>query len=134
MVQLVSMYVAGGLTLLLAAFHSRFYSFFGWRADFEKVGGLSARIFYTIHLALLLLLLLLGLLTVGYARQLGEATGLALGIDVLLCAFWGWRLVWQLLYFPRQPGRPIPPISIVLNAVFLLLVVAYAAPVARRLW
>ena len=132
MVPIASICVAGGLTLLLAVLHCRFYSMFGWAEAFSLISPLNARILYTIHLALLLLFFVLGAISIGFAGELSRARGLALAIDGLLSLFWLWRLVWQLIYFKRAPRQRISPVAIFLSSVFFLLFVAYGVPVAWR--
>jgi hypothetical protein len=132
MVPLVSIYVGGILTLLMAVFHTRFYRMFNWADAFGKVGVRDARVLYTIHLALLLLFFAIAAISIVYARELGPSVGVAFGLNVLLCAFWIWRLVWQFAYFKSAKGRRKPAISVVLIVMFFLLAVAYLIPPVWR--
>jgi hypothetical protein len=132
-VPVASIYVGGGLTLLVAILHCRFYSMFGWADAFSRISQLNARILYTIHVALLLLLFLLGAMSIAFANELSQAQGLSLGLTVMLSLFWLWRLVWQLTYFKRDRGQRIPPMAVFLILVFFLLFVAYGLPVVYRL-
>jgi membrane protein YdbS with pleckstrin-like domain len=132
MVPLVSIYVGGILTLLMAVFHTRFYGMFNWANAFGKVGVRDARVLYTVHLALLLLFFAIGAISIVYAGELGPSVGLAFGLNVLLCAFWTWRLVWQFTYFKSAKGRKRPVISVVLIIAFFLLATAYLIPPVWR--
>jgi hypothetical protein len=130
---LVSIYAGGILTLFMALFHARFYRMFGWKDAFGKVGLREARVLYTIHLALLLLFFAIAAVSIIYAGELSRSVGLAFGLNVLLCAFWVWRLVWQFLYFRTPKGRKRPAIGVFLILVFFMLAVAYLVPPLWRL-
>ncbi|MCE5270588.1 hypothetical protein LLH00_04820 [bacterium] len=132
MLQSVSIYLGGVLTLLLAVFHTRFHRVFGWAEDFGGISVANRRIVYTIHVALYLLLFMLGGLSLVYARELAAAEGLALGFDLLCAVFWAWRFVWQLAYFKPPAGRKRPPLALAMTVAFLLLTVCYALPVLCR--
>ena len=134
MISLVSIYAGGSLTLLMALFHTRFYRLFGWKNDFTKISPLNTRIIYTVHLALLLLFFILAALSIGYARELSQSTGLSFGLNILISLFWLWRFLWQLFYFKREKGKKIPPMAIALIVVFLLLAIAYLIPVMHILF
>ncbi len=128
MTSLVSIYVGGILTLLIALFHTRFYRMFGWKAAFGKVNARDSRVLYTIHLALLLLFFAIGGLSLVYACEFSRSVGLAFGLNTALSAFWAWRTIWQLTYFKSSKGKKQPAISIILTVAFFLLAVAYAIP------
>jgi hypothetical protein len=132
MIPLVSIYIGGALTLIMAIFHTRFYRMFNWKADFDKVTVLSARIIYTVHLALLLLFFMLGIISIVNAKELAQSIGLALGLNLLFSVFWLWRLIWQFAYFKREKRQKIPLIGIILIFVFALLFITYLIPVIYR--
>ncbi len=132
MVPLISIYVGGVLTVLLAVFHTLFYKRFNWDVDFEKITVLNRRILYTVHMALLLLFFIFGGLSLIYAGELSKSTGLALGFNLLFALFWVWRTLWQFIYFKREKGKKIPPIGIMFIALFILLIIAYLVPVVYR--
>ncbi len=128
MIPLVSIYVGGILTLMIAAFHTRFYKMFKWKDAFGKINARDSRVLYTIHLALLLLFFMIGALSLVYAGELSRSVGLALGLNVLLSAFWTWRMIWQFTYFKSAKGKKKPAISIVLTIAFFLLAISYLIP------
>ena len=132
MIPLVSIYIGGALTLVMAIFHTRFYRMFNWKTDFDKVTVLNARIIYTVHLALLLLFFMLGIIAIVNARELAQSIGLALGLNLLFSAFWLWRLIWQFAYFKREKRQKMPLIGIILIFVFALLFITYLIPVIYR--
>jgi hypothetical protein len=132
MIPLVSIYVGGALTLLMAIFHTRFYRMFKWKTDFNKVTVLNARIIYTVHVALLLLFFMLGIISIVNAKELAQSIGLALGLNLLFSIFWLWRLVWQFAYFKREKRQKIPLIGIVLILLFVFLFITYLIPVIYR--
>lgn len=122
----IAMIAAGVLTLALAIFHLRFPRLFGWGADFVKLTATNHKLLYTIHAALTLLLLIIGIITLVFAVELATGVGLAGGIGVSLALFWLWRLIWQLAVFRRPSRRALHGVLI---AVFAVLAVAYALPV-----
>ena len=132
MIPLISIYIGGTLTLLMAVFHTRFYKMFNWKTDFEKVSVLNAKIIYTVHLALLLLFFMLGTLSIVNAKEAAQSIGLAFGFNLLFSIFWLWRFIWQLVYFKREKKQRINPIGIFLIIVFALLFAAYLIPVIYR--
>ena len=132
MIPLVSIYVGGALTLIMAIFHTRFYRMFNWKTDFDKVTVLNARIIYTVHLALLLLFFMLGIISIVNAKELAQSIGLALGLNLLFSVFWLWRLIWQFTYFKREKRQKIPLIGMILIFVFALLFITYLIPVIYR--
>ncbi|MCK4890951.1 MAG: hypothetical protein KAS97_13530 [Candidatus Aminicenantes bacterium] len=99
---LISIYIGGVLTLFMAVVHTRYYKFFRWKAEFRKVSELNQKVFYTIHLALLLLFFVIGTLTLVYAEFLSRSEGMALGFNLLVALLWLWRAVWQVFYFKSK--------------------------------
>ena len=95
----------GVLTMMMGAFHITFPKRFGWAADFAKASATNVRVLTTIHLALLILFLLVGALTIVFHADLASARGLGGGLTLVMGLFWGWRAVWQLIYF-RPPSGP----------------------------
>jgi len=132
MIPLVSIYVGGALTLIMAIFHTRFYGMFKWKTDFNKVTVLNARIIYTVHVALLLLFFMLGIISIVNAKELAQSVGLALGLNLLFSIFWLWRLIWQFAYFKREKKQKIPLIGIILILLFVFLFITYLIPVIYR--
>ncbi len=132
MIPLVCIYTGGALTLLIAVLHTRYYKLFNWNTDFEKITIINARIFYTIHLALLLLFFMLGIISIINANELSQSIGLSFGLNLLFSIFWLWRLIWQFAYFKRRKWQKISPIEIFLIIVFALLFVTYLIPVIYR--
>ena len=134
MIPVVSIYVGGVLTLLMAVFHTRFYRLFHWKADFEKITIVNARIIYTVHLALLFLffIIVVKILPSPMPKELSQSFGLAAGLNLLFSIFWLWRLIWQLAYFRSAKGQKASPIGILLIIVFALLFVSYLIPLSYR--
>jgi hypothetical protein len=129
---LISIYAGGLLTLFLAVFHTRFYRLFHWEKEYEHVSLVNRRIFYTIHVALYLLFFLFAFISFVYARELAASEGLAFGINIACSAFWLWRALWQICYFRTPAGRRPPAIWYVMVLSFLLLFIAYLAPVLLK--
>jgi hypothetical protein len=124
---LVSIYAGGILTLLMALFHTRFYKIFNWEIEYSRISKTNKKIFYTIHLALLILFILIGVLSLIYAPELSRCRGIAFGINVMLAVFWFWRALWQVFYFKGKI------LHYVLIAAFLILGITYLIPVVLKL-
>jgi len=98
--------IAGGLlTILVAVFHTRFYSIFGWTREFEKISDHSRRILFTVHIALLLLFFGIGLFMLLFSRFLASNSPAAISLHTILFIFWTWRALWQIIYFKPPKNR-----------------------------
>lgn len=125
---LMSIYIGGILTLVMAVVHTRYYKFFRWKAEFRKVTELNQKIFYTIHLALLLLFFILGFVTLIYAKFLSKSTGMALGFNLGISILWFWRAFWQVFYFKSSEW-----IHYLFLTHFILAGAAYLVPVVIKI-
>lgn len=128
MLPIISIYTGGILTLLMALFHTQFYKLFDWKSDFKKISIINSRIIYTIHFALLLLFLMFGSISIVFADELSQSTGLSKGLNFIMTIFWLWRFIWQLIYFKRGKEQRLPPRIIILIFVFILLFISYLIP------
>lgn len=124
--------VGGVLTLMMALFHIRFPIIFHWKQDFSKIGIPKARIHYTIHIALLLLFIGMGSLSIFYSEEMGKELGVGFGICIMIASFWLWRAIWQILYF-KLPKGPKPKASLLmhysLTVIFSMLALCYSFPI-----
>jgi len=132
--------VGGSLSLLMVIFHTRFYKLFDWKDEFEKITPRNQRIFYTIHMALLLLLVVFSILSFVYLEPLSRCSGAAFGIMTGYSLFWLWRTIWQIIYFkpPAKSKRNASTRKLLflhyfLIVVFFVLFLAYAVPVVLKL-
>ncbi len=128
--------ISGGiLSLLMVLFHTQFYKRFNWKVDFEKLPLRNQKIFYTIHLALILMFLIFALFSFVYVRELGTCRDLSLGILILYSLFWLWRALWQILYFRPSKSKKHRQLRLLHYGVivwFFLLFLAYFLPVIRQ--
>ncbi len=127
MITLVSIYLAGILSIFMGIFHIRFPKLFKWGAEYKNNSTLNKKIFFTIHLALLLLFLIFGAFTLAFAKELSECNGIAFGINLCFSLFWIWRAIWQIFYFKGKAMHYI------LIAYFTLLFIGYFVPIASKL-
>ncbi len=127
MISTISIYTGGVLSLLIAIFHIKFPTIFNWTEAFENISGLNRRVFYTLHLALLLLIAFLGIFTLTYAGELGASQGMALGFNAMVATLWFWRSIWQIVYFKGKAMHYL------LTTTFFLLFACYALPIALNL-
>ena len=128
----ICIYFGGFLSLVIALFHTQFYKRFGWKKEFDVVSFRNQRIFYTIHLALMLLFFVFAYISFVYADELSHATGLAFGICISFSLFWLWRTIWQIVYFkiPKNSKiKKMPMMHYILIVIFLLLCITYLIPV-----
>jgi hypothetical protein len=128
MVSLTSIYFGGILTLLMAIFHTQFYRLFKWDVEYRNISAINKKIFFTIHLALLLLFFGLGFLTIIYAHELSRCEGISLGINIIISMFWLWRSIWQIIYFKGKA------LHFVLIGYFTLLFVTYLVPLIVKIF
>jgi len=112
----IFIFIAGLLTLGLGVFHIppvwRLF-FPGWSKEISALSPLNRKLIDTILVALALMLFLFAFISIGYSEELARADGLAGGLAAALAAFWVWRALWQLVYFP--------PSKIEHNAILLVL-------------
>jgi hypothetical protein len=127
MTSLASIYIGGILTLFMAIFHIRFPLIFNWKKDYGRISEINKKIFNTIHLALLLILLIIGFLSLFYARELSECNGISFGLNLMISIFWFWRTIWQIYYFK---GRTM---HYILIAIFSILFITYLMPIIQNL-
>jgi len=105
MASLISIYVGGVLTLLIAFYHTQLYKKLNWSEEFDKIENDNAKIIYTINLALAILFLIIGSLSILYAKEFSENNGLAFGFSLSYSCFWIWRLIWQITYQKKGKGQ-----------------------------
>jgi len=72
-----SIVVGGILMLIVGIAHMFFYRIFDWRQVFARVRVLDAKVFYTLHVALMLLGLVLAYVSLRHSDELGRGAGLA---------------------------------------------------------
>ncbi len=123
--------IGGILSLLLAAFHCCFYNLFHWRDELGKLEGRNRKVLLTIHIALILLFVFMGVVSLSDCGELAASRGLALSFNIGYSLFWLWRMVWQLTYLKRPQGN-FSPLNVALLCAFGMLCVCYAVPVVAR--
>ena len=130
----ISVITGGVISILMAIFHTRFYTLFHWQTDFKQISHRNSKIYYTIHLALLLLFFGFGAISLFFANELATCSGLSLGLMVLFSFLWLWRTMWQIFYFkPLFKGKKPPIMHWVLTIHFGLLFVTYTIPIVIKL-
>jgi len=128
---------AGVVSLLIGLGHTSFHRIFGWKRAFASLSVRNAKVLTTIHIGATLFLLLVGALTLRYSELLSQPTEPASVLCVSLSLFWTWRLLWQVTYLkPSQIEHDggFLALHYVFTLLFAVLVIAYGAPVAARIW
>ena len=98
-ISLISIYIGGSFSLLMAVFHTQFFKMFKWKIDYKKVSETNKKIFYTIHIALFLFFFGFSYISFVYTFELSNSIGIAFGINFIYSLFWLWRTIWQIIYF-----------------------------------
>jgi hypothetical protein len=127
MISLISIYTGGVLTLFMGILHTQYPRMFKWEEDFKKISLVNKKIFYTIHLALILLFFVLGFLSLFYALELSKSIGISFGINLMISFFWLWRIVWQIIYFKGKTMHYL------FMGYFFLLFLTYLIPIIVKL-
>lgn len=132
-----SIVAGGGMTLVVGVAHLFFPRIFGWREVFARLRALDAKVFYTLHVALILLALGMAGLSLRYSHELTRGDGLGGALTAALAAFWLWRLLWQVVYMRPSRTQPPPRWRVIMHygwsAMFALLTAAYSAPIVANL-
>ena len=97
--------IAGALLLLLAAAHVFFPKQLGWKEDLAKLTLLNRQVFL-VHVGFIMLILILfGVLALGFAADLVAPSRLAAAVLGGLTLFWGLRLITQQFIYDRSLWR-----------------------------
>lgn len=97
--------IAGALLLLLAASHVFFPKELGWKEDLAKLTLLNRQIFLVHTGFIMLILVLFGVLSLGFAADLVAPSRLAAAVLGGLTLFWGLRLITQQFIYDRALWR-----------------------------
>jgi hypothetical protein len=97
--------IAGALLLLLAAAHVFFPKELGWKEDLAKLTLLNRQIFLVHAGFIMLILVLFGVLALGFAKELVAPSRLAAAVLGGLTLFWGLRLITQQFIYDRSLWR-----------------------------
>jgi 4-hydroxybenzoate polyprenyltransferase len=124
----LSLLIGGIFTFLMAIFHCFFPRIFKWEKDYQRISGTNKRIFFTIHIALLLLFFIMGIITVFYYKELSNGRGVSFSILLFITLFWFWRTIWQVAYFKPEKGSRLVFMHWLLTVVFFILAVSYLLP------
>lgn len=131
-ISLVSIYIGGSLSLLMAIFHTQFFKIFRWKIDFRKISETNKKIFYTIHVALFLLFFGVSYISFVYAVPLSNSIGLAFGINLIFSLLWLWRAIWQIIYFKPDKKSKFLIMHFILIIIFFILFISYALPIVLK--
>lgn len=117
---LLSLRVAGAAMLVLAALYPIYPRRFRWSEQLQRVELLTRQVFW-VHIGFIILLLVLqGVLLVGFPQLLLEPNGAATALLAGMLAFWLYRLVAQLFIYDSELWRSRPS-HLLVHIVFTLL-------------
>lgn len=123
---LVSLRMAGAAMLVLAALYPIYPRRFRWAEQLQRVELLTRQVFW-VHIGFIVLLLVLqGVLLVGFPHLLLASDGAATALLVGMLAFWLYRLVAQLFVYDSELWRHRPA-HLVVHVVFSVLWLAISA-------
>jgi hypothetical protein len=123
---LVSLRAAGAAMLVLAALYPIYPRRFRWAEQLQRVELLTRQVFW-VHIGFIVLLLVLqGILLVGFPHLLLAPDGAATALLIGMLAFWLYRLVAQLFVYDPDLWRDRPA-HLLVHVVFTLLWLAISA-------
>jgi energy-converting hydrogenase Eha subunit G len=97
--------IAGALLLLLASAHVFFPKELGWKEDLAKLTLLNRQVFLVHTGFIMLILVLFGVLALGFTADLVAPSRLAAAVLGGLTLFWGLRLITQQFIYDRALWR-----------------------------
>jgi energy-converting hydrogenase Eha subunit G len=97
--------IAGALLILLAAAHFFFPKELGWKEDLAKLTLLNRQVFLVHTGFIMLILVLFGVLALGFTSDLVAPSRLAAAVLGGLTLFWGSRLITQQFIYDRALWR-----------------------------
>lgn len=103
-----------------------------WQSEIKGLSPLNRKLIDTVLVALCLVLVVLGMLTLALVEGGFKPDGFQVWFLALCSLFWIWRLIWQVVYFPIRklnPGSRLLSLHRALIAIFVVDAVAYAMPV-----
>lgn len=103
-----------------------------WHAEINSLSPLNRKLVNTVLVALCLVLVTLGTLTLFLAGSDFQFGRFQIWFLALCLLFWVWRLIWQIFYFPYRklkPGSRLLSLHIALVIVFVVNAIAYAMSV-----
>jgi len=127
--------VAGTLSLAVGVGHTFFGRLFGWEGELGRLKPGNRTVLYTIHVALYLVLMTFGLISIAHSAELARPHGLGATLALALAGIWAWRAVWQVVYFAplARASRRWRRVQPALVAVAFVLAAAYATPAVAAL-
>lgn len=131
----VAIVVAGTLSLAVGVGHTFFGRLFGWEGELALLKPGSRTVLYTIHVALSLVLMAFGVISIAYSDELARPHGLGATLALALAGVWTWRAVWQVVYFAplARASRRWRRVQPALVAAAFFLAAAYATPAVATL-
>lgn len=94
--------IAGSLLLVLSALGLTLPRRFGWRAELERVSLLTRQVFFVHAKFITLIVVFMGILSIGWAHELTTPVPLATPVLAGLMIFWGVRLFMQWGVYDRR--------------------------------
>lgn len=117
---LLGLRLAGAAILVLAALYPIYPRRFRWAEQLQRVEPLTRQVFW-VHIGFIIILLVLqGILLVGFPHVLLAPNSAATALLVGMLAFWLYRLVAQLFIYDSELWRGRPS-HLVVHIVFTLL-------------
>lgn len=134
MIQPICFQLAGGLLIVLALSHAWFPRRFQWRKDAAAMSLLNRQIFYVHSFFIALVVLLNGVLFLGWSHQLVRPEPMAKVLLTGIGIFWSARLAVQLFVYDRRlwyGNRPKTLIHVLFTCLWACLTCISFLPVLR---
>lgn len=94
--------IVGILLVILCAMHVFFPRLFNWKQELSRLSLLNRQMFIVHCLFIVLVLLFMGVLTLGFGAELLEPSPLGRVVAAGLTLFWVLRLIAQLFLYDRR--------------------------------
>ncbi len=125
--------IAGGvLSLGMAVLQSRMPAMLGWEKEFGRLSDANARALVSIHMALTLVFVILGMVSIACVQELSEGVGLGGWLAGSCGAFWAVGAVWHATVLRPDPGGKGAALHFVLLVWYALLALCYLTPLLAR--
>ena len=128
----VAVVTGGVLSLGMAVLHSRLPAILGWEEEFGRLSDSNARALASIHMALTLVFVVLGLVSIACVQEISQGVGLGGWLAGSCGAFWAVAAVWHATVLRPGPDGKGAKLHLVMLLWHGLLALCYLTPILVR--